>query len=306
MPHAPTNGIELCYETFGDPANETVVLVMGFTAQMIVWPDEMIDDLVGRGFHVVIFDNRDCGLSTKSSGPPPDVMALMLTIIGGGTVSADDVPYTLSDMAADAIGLLDHLAIDKAHVVGASMGGMIVQTMAIEHGHRLHSATSIMSTTGNAEVGQSTDEARTALLATPAPGRDAIIEQSVVAGRIFAGPLFDAERSRQRAAESFDRSFHPVGAAFQLAAIAGSGDRSEALASVDLPFLVIHGLVDELIDVSGGHATAAAIPGSDLLVLAAMGHDLPVQLLGQIVGSIEAIARRPSNEIPSAEPAAQL
>lgn len=287
------SSVELCYETFGDPADETILLVMGYTAQMIVWPDEMIEDLTNRGFHVVIFDNRDCGLSSKTEGPPPDVMSLLARNAAGETVGPDEVPYTLSDMAADAIGLLDHLEIDAAHVAGASMGGMIVQTLAIEHPHRLRSVTSIMSTTGNQSVGQATAEAMGALLLPPPEGRDAIIAQGVSTGRVIAGPLFDETRALERTVATFERSFHPVGAAFQLAAIGASGDRTDRLSSVDVPFLVIHGAQDQLIQVSGGEATAEAVPKADLLVLDAMGHDLPIPLLPQINGAIEAIARRP-------------
>ncbi len=289
---ATANNIELCYDTFGDAANEAVLLVMGYTAQMIAWPDEMIDDLVDRGFHVVIFDNRDAGLSSKSEGPPPDVMSLLARSTAGETIGAHEVPYTLSDMAADAIGLLDHLGIDTAHIVGASMGGMIVQTMAIEHGSRLRSVTSIMSTTGDPEVGQATPEAMGAFLMSPPEGLEAIISQNVEAGRVIAGPLFDPEQAEERARMTHERSFHPVGAAFQLAAIGASGNRAERLTFVDVPFLVIHGDKDTLIQVSGGHATAAAVPKADLVVLDAMGHDLPGPLLPQINGAIEAIARR--------------
>lgn len=289
---ARVNNIDLCYETFGDPTNEPILLVMGFTAQMIGWPDEMIDDLVERGLHVVIFDNRDAGLSTKSSGPPPDIMSLLARALAGETIAPHEVTYTLSDMAADAIGLLDHLGIDATHAVGASMGGMIVQTMAFEHTHRLRSVTSIMSTTGDIEVGQPTPEALEALLKPPPEGFEAIIAQNVETGRILAGPLFDAKRAEERARVTHERSFHPTGGAFQLAAIGASGDRTEHLASVDLPFLVIHGDKDDLIQVSGGHATAAAVPKADLVILDAMGHDLPVQLLPQINGAIEAITRR--------------
>lgn len=286
------DSIELCYETFGDATNETVLLVMGYTAQMVAWPQEMIDDLVARNFHVVIFDNRDVGLSAKSQGAPPDVMSLMARGAAGETVAPDEVPYTLTDMASDAIGLLDHLGIDKAHVAGASMGGMIVQMLAIEHANRLSSVTSIMSTTGNNEVGQATPTAMGALLLPPPEGREATLAQNATTGRVIAGPLFDEARAVERAEESYDRCFHPIGAAFQLAAIGATGDRTERLGNVDVPFLVIHGEQDDLIQVSGGHATAAAVPKADLVVLNAMGHDLPIQLLPQINGAIAAIARR--------------
>lgn len=293
MPMATANNIELCYDTFGDPANEPVLLVAGYTTQMTNWPTEMIDDLVDRGFHVVIFDNRDAGLSTKSEGPPPDVESLLARSIAGETIAPNEVPYTLSHMAADAIGLLDHLGIETAHIVGSSMGGMIVQTMAIEHGGRLRSVTSIMSTTGDPEVGQATPEAMVALLLPPPEGLEAVIAQNVQTSQVLNGPLFDAERAEERARAAHERSFHPIGAAFQLAAMGASGDRTERLRSVDIPFLVIHGDKDALIQVSGGHATATAVPKSDLMVLDAMGHDLPIQLLPQITAAIEAIARRP-------------
>jgi len=284
--------IELCYETFGDASNETMLLVMGYTAQMNAWPQEMIDDLVARGFHVVIFDNRDVGLSAKSEGAPPDVVSLLARGAAGETIGADEVPYTLTDMASDAIGLLDHHGIDTAHVAGASMGGMIVQMLAIEHPTRLRSVTSIMSTTGSRDVGQATPAAMGALLQPPPQGKEAVIAQNMVTGRVIAGPLFDEARAMARAEETYERCFHPIGAAFQLAAIGATGDRTEHLASVDVPFLVIHGDKDDLIQVSGGHATASAVPKADLLVLDAMGHDIPVPLLPQINGAIEAIARR--------------
>ncbi len=281
----------ICHQSFGDPANETILLVMGFTAQMTAWPRGFIDSLVERGFHVVIFDNRDCGLSAKTDGPPPDAAALIQRATGGEDVTGE-APYALRDMAADAIGVLDHLGIDAAHVVGASMGGMIVQELAIHFESRVLSATSIMSTTGNPGVGQADPEALGALLAVPPEGREAILDHMVNVNQTIAGPLWDADESRQRAIMQYDRAFYPVGAAFQLAAIAASGDRTEALAGVDRPFLVIHGEVDRLITRSGGEATAAAVPGADLLVLAAMGHDLPSILWPQIADAIAGIARR--------------
>ncbi len=292
MQLAPSNGLELCYDTFGDPAGEPLLLVMGYTAQMIAWSEGFCEELASRGFHVIRFDNRDCGLSTKSDGTPPDVMALMAKNAAGEAISPDEVPYTLSDMALDAVGLLDHLSIETAHVAGASMGGMIVQMMAIEHADRLRSVTSIMSTTGNQEVGQADPEAMTALLLPPPEGREAILAQNLKTNQIIAGPLWERDEAMRRGAEAFDRSFHPVGAAFQLAAIAATGDRTERLASVDLPFLVIHGKRDSLIGVSGGRATAEAVPHADLLELDAMGHDIPEPLWGQVAGAIHALAHR--------------
>ncbi len=291
MPTAPANGIDLYYETHGDPADEPLLLVMGFTAQLIAWPDELIDALTGLGYYVIRHDNRDCGLSWKSPGPPPDALALMAQALEGGDIT-DEVPYTLSDMAADAVGLLDHLDIESAHVVGASMGGMIVQHLAFEHPTRLRSVTSIMSTTGDRQVGQAKPEAMGALLAPPPQGREATIAQGIEGSRVISGPLWNRETAAIRTAAAYDRAFHPVGAAFQLAAIFASGDRTPNLAQVDLPFLVIHGKADDLIDVSGGLATADAVPDADLLVLAQMGHDLPPILVPQIADAINGIARR--------------
>ncbi len=293
MPFANVNGLDLCYETHGDPDGEPLLLVMGFTAQLIGWPDTFVSALTDRGFHVIRFDNRDAGLSSKSDGPPPDAMSIMVRALAGDTSVADEVPYTLSHMAADAMGLLDALGIDTAHVVGASMGGMIVQHLAIEHPHRLRSATSIMSTTGDQTVGQASPDAMAALLAPPAEGREAILAQMVEGSRALAGPLWNRDEALVRSAASYDRSFHPIGSAFQLAAIFASGDRTERLRSVDVPFLVIHGRADDLIGVSGGVATAEAVPNADLLVLAQMGHDLPAALTPQMADAIKGIAFRP-------------
>lgn len=296
MPHVPiaaANGIDIYYETSGDPNDEPLLLVMGFTAQLIAWPDELVDALTALGFYVIRHDNRDCGLSTKSSGTPPDSMTLMVRAQSGEDIAAE-VPYTLSTMSDDAIALLDHLEIDTAHVAGASMGGMIVQTMAIEHPDRLRSVTSLMSTTGDQAVGQASPEAMGALLMPPADGRDAMIAQGIEGSKAISGPLWDRDTAAIRTAAAFDRSFHPVGAAFQMSAIFSSGDRTEKLASVDLPFLVIHGRADELIAWSGGTATADAVPNADLLVLAHMGHDLPPTLLPIIANSIRSIASRPT------------
>ncbi len=258
VPTIAVNDIDICYESFGPDDAPTALLVMGLGAQLTVWPAGLISELLDRGFRVIRFDNRDAGLSTKSAGDPPDVMALYAQFISGQPI---DAPYTLSTLAADAVGLLDVLDIPAAHIVGASMGGMIVQTMAIEHPDRVLSLTTIMSTTGHTEVGQPDPESMMAML-TPAPtDRDGAIRQSVETTRIIAGDLFDEERSRSVATESYDRCFNPAGTAFHLVAVAASGDRTEALGALDVPTLVIHGRQDSLIGLSGGEATAAAIPG---------------------------------------------
>ncbi len=289
MPTTTVNDIDICYESFGPDDAPPLLLVMGLGAQMTLWGPGFISELLGRGFRVIRFDNRDVGLSTKTAGEPPDVMALYLQAMAGEPVEA---PYTLATMAADAVGLLEALGIPAAHVVGASMGGMIVQMMAIEHPERVLSLTSIMSATGATDVGQPDAAAIEALL-TPTPtDRDGAIEANVVTSRIICGPLFDENEARERSIESYDRCFHPAGSAFQIAAIAATGDRTERLAAVEVPTLVVHGRHDSLITLSGGEATAAAIPGADFMVFGQMGHDLPAVYWPQLADAIFATAMR--------------
>ena len=278
------SGIELEYDTFGSADDPALLLVMGFTAQMTAWPEGFCRRLADGGRHVIRFDNRDCGLSSKLDGVEVDGAAVMLAAMSGADVPP--VPYTLSDMAADGIGLLDELEIERAHVVGASMGGMIVQTMAIEHADRLLSVTSIMSTIGDPAYGVSSPQAMEVLLRPPVGDRAAIIAGSADYGVWSSKKYFDVERVRELAAASYDRSFYPEGAARQLAAIFASGDRSRALGDVDLPFLVVHGLDDTLIDPSGGRRTAELVPGAHLLLVADMGHDLPEQLWPLVTSAI--------------------
>jgi pimeloyl-ACP methyl ester carboxylesterase len=287
MPRAALpSGIELEYDTFGSHADPALLLVMGFTAQMIAWDERFCRMLADRGRYVIRFDNRDCGLSTKLDGQQVDPMAVMAAVLGGTPVPT--VPYTLSDMGDDAIGLLDHLGIDRAHVVGASMGGMIVQTMAIEHPDRLLSVTSIMSTIGDTSYGAPTPEAIQVLLTPPPPTREAYIARSVDYGVWASKRYFDPVLTAEMAARSYDRSFYPEGATRQLAAIYASGDRTELLRDVTVPMLVIHGLDDTLISPSGGRRTAELVPGAHLLELADMGHDLPGPLWPLITGAIVA------------------
>jgi pimeloyl-ACP methyl ester carboxylesterase len=285
MPRAtlPT-GIELEYETFGSDTDPTLLLVMGLSAQLIHWDAALCELLAAEGFRVVRYDNRDAGLSTHLDGQLADPMAVMAAVAAGSP--APEVAYLLSDMAADAIGLLDHLGVERAHVVGASMGGMIVQTMAIEHPDRLASMVSVMSMPGDRSVGQPTPEAMALLLRTPPTDRDAYIAASADVAVFCSKKYFDAERTREFAAMSFDRAFYPEGTARQLAAVWASGDRSEKLREVRVPTLVLHGRDDTLITLSGAERTAELIPSADLLVLADMGHDLPQQLWPKIVRAI--------------------
>jgi pimeloyl-ACP methyl ester carboxylesterase len=285
---APANGIEIAYQTFGERSDPALLLVMGLGAQLIHWPEEFCELLAGRGFYVARFDNRDVGHSTKlENAPVPDLMAL-------AAGNAGDAAYTLDDMADDAVGLLDHLEIDAAHVVGASMGGMIAQTLAIRHPQRVLSVCSIMSTTGDRTVGQARQEAL-AVLMTPVPQtRDAYIEFHINAFKAIGSPgfQFDEEFLRWRAGATYDRSVYPAGFRRQLAAIIASGDRTSKLGQISAPALVIHGSDDPLITVSGGEATARAIPGAELVVIQGMGHDLPKGAWPQIVDAIAANAER--------------
>ena len=276
---AHTGAVELAYETFGDPDRPTVLLVMGIGAQMIGWPDDFCRALaIGR--HVVRFDNRDAGESQWLEGQV-DLEACA----AGDTSSA---VYTLEDMADDTIGLLDALGIRAAHVVGASMGGMIAQTLAMRHPERVLSLTSIMSTTGEPGVAESTEAAVGVLLAPPARSRDEAMERAVAASRVIGSPGIprDEQDVRDRAARAWDRGVNPAGFARQLAAVYASGDRTPALRSIEVPTLVVHGADDPLIPVGGGRATAAAIPHAELWTVPGLGHDLPRALWPELISRI--------------------
>ncbi len=271
------NGIELCYETFGNPSDPALLLVNGFTSQLTGWETAMCERFAARGRYVIRYDNRDVGRSSHLTGGEGLLSKVMAARNGEGDMP--ELPYLLSDMASDGMGLLTALGIEQAHIAGVSMGGMIVQTMAIEHPHRVLSLTSIMSTTGEQEFGQSTPEARVALTAPPIDVRSEYIEQAVRGRRVWSSPrYFDDQLERARIGRDFDRMFFPDGAVRQYLAILGSPSRVEGLAQLTTPTLVIHGRADTLISLSGGQRCAELIPGATLMVLNDMGHDLPIPL----------------------------
>ncbi|HEY2334386.1 MAG TPA: alpha/beta fold hydrolase [Solirubrobacterales bacterium] len=296
---APVNGIEIAYQEVGDPGGEPLMLVMGLGTQMLGWDEELCALLAGRGFRVVRFDNRDIGHSTMlESAGVPDRLDLFL----GRRNSA---AYLLSDMATDTIGLMDHLGIESAHVVGASMGGMIGQTLAIEHAARVRSLVSIMSTTGSRRVGTPTLKAFGILLAKAPRGRDAYVERIVKTFKVIGSPAYpmDEARFRELAGKLYDRSHNPKGVLRQMHAISASGDRTAALRKLRLPATVIHGTRDPLVGPSGGRATARAIPGARLRVIEGMGHDLPRDLWPIFVDEIADNASRAGWRAPTAQPA---
>ena len=285
---ARANGIEIVYERFGDAADPTMLLIMGLGVQLVGWHADFCRMLAERGFEVVRFDNRDAGRSTWiEGGPIPDIMAAA----AGDTSSAS---YRLDDMADDCAGLLDVLEVEAAHVVGASQGGMIAQALAIRHPERVLSLASIMSTTGNREVGQPHPEAIPALLERPPDDLEGYVEAVVRAFGVVGSPGFDPDEEtlRERARTSYGRGYNPAGTARQLVAILASGDRTDRLRELDVPTLVIHGMEDPLIDVSGGKATAEAIPEAKLELIEGMGHDLPRELWPWLIDLIAENAAR--------------
>ncbi len=286
MPNVAANGIRIEYETHGDPSGRPLLMIMGLGSQLVAWEDAFCDQLADAGHFVVRFDNRDVGLSTLfESAGPVNVLELQGKLAAGESVQT---PYTLNDMADDTAGLMDALKIERAHVLGVSMGGMIAQAVALRHASRLHSLISIMSSTGNPEVPPASPEAMATLLEAPVAEREAHIDAAVRTWKVIGSPgfPFDETRIRGRASRSFDRCYHPDGASRQIGAIMSHGNRKPALQSVATPTLVIHGDGDCLVHVEGGRDTADAIPGAELLILEGMGHDLPRELWTRIVGAV--------------------
>ncbi len=293
MPQIQANGIAIEYASYGPESGETILLIMGLGAQMTRWPLALIQMFVAKGYRVITFDNRDVGLSHKfEDAGPGDVAAILAARMAGKTPPA---AYTLDDMAADAAGLLDALKISKAHIVGASMGGMIAQMVAANYPQKTLSLTSVMSTTGNPELPPARPEAMAQLTARP-PADDfkALVAHSVKSQQIVGSPAYppDPAMLKANAIADLNRSTYPVGFTRQLAAIMASGDRREVLKTITAPTVVVHGLDDPLVPVEGGRDTAAVIPGAELREIPGMGHDLPQQLFPAFVDAVETAARK--------------
>jgi pimeloyl-ACP methyl ester carboxylesterase len=275
MPNIFANGVQLEYETFGEPSSPALLLISGIGGQMIGWDEKLCKEWVKRGLYVIRFDNRDVGLSTKmEESGVPDLKAAMTAAVNGEKVKA---PYTLADMADDAVGLLDALKIDKAHICGISMGGAIAQTIAFRQPSRVRSMTQVYATTGNPQLPQPKPEIMKILLTPPPEGREAYVDYQLKLYKTIAGPgfPFDEVWHRNLAGRSYDRAFYALGKARQFMAILAQGNRKPFLSSITAPALVIHGADDPLVLVQGGMDSAEAIPGAELMIIPGMGHDMP-------------------------------
>ena len=274
MPEAVNGTTMIHYDTKGDRENPSLLLIMGYTEPMTSFKDGFCQLLVDAGYHVIRFDNRDVGLTSKTQGDPPDLQAIITALMTGQI--PDQVPYTLEDMATDAFAVLDAAGVSSAHIVGVSMGGNIAQTMAITNPKRVISMTSIMSTTGTPGVGIATPEVG-ANLRSPLgiETKEEAVECSLHNYRLFAGPLFDEEAHKNLAASNYERNWNPLVTVFQLAAMLAGPDRTDDLQSIEVPTLVIHGAKDTLVQVDGGKATSAAIKNSRLVIFDEMGHEMP-------------------------------
>lgn len=301
MPQICANGISLEYESFGSDTNPVVLLIMGLGAQLTRWPVPFCEKLAARGYRVIRFDNRDIGLSTRLDGAPvPDLGMLVAARMAGLPLN---VPYTLHDMAADTIGLLDALHIPQAHIVGASMGGMIAQLVAADYPQRTLSLTSIMSTTGNPALPPPTPAAA-AVLMTRAPNpadREAFAAHGLNTLRTIGSPgyPFDEAAARERILNEAARSYHPAGFARQIAAVTASGDRREKNQRIKAPTMVVHGADDPLVPLAAGRDTAQSIGNAELRVIPGMGHDFPPQLYDTIVDAIDSAAQRAAGSTPA-------
>ncbi|MEG9269362.1 alpha/beta fold hydrolase [Qipengyuania sp. Mu-71] len=292
MPKAIANGIEIHYEEQGDKTAPPMLLIMGFGAQLTLWPDELVEALASRGFRVIRYDNRDIGLSHKFDGvkAPGLVKMTLLSKLG----LKPKVPYTLADMADDGAGLLDTLGIEKAHIVGASMGGMIAQHFVSRHADKCLSLTTIFSTTGNPKLPPAKPEAMKALVTRPdSTDVEVLVEHGMMVARTIGSPGYptEDERLRERTTASVRRSFYPEGPTRHLSAIVADGDRRGMLKDVTVPTLVLHGEDDPLVPCEGGRDTAASIPGAKLKTIPGWGHDLPLELVDELADAIAGHAK---------------
>ncbi len=294
MAQIQANGVTLEYDTTGSKSGDPLLLIMGLGAQMTRWPDAFRQQLADRGFYVIHFDNRDVGLSTHlSDAPVPDLRAVVAAVREG---RRPDVPYRLEDMAQDAVSLLDALGVERAHIVGASMGGMIAQLVAADHPEHTLSLTSIMSTTGNPALPPAKPEAMAVLSNRPPHPSDekAYLDHSVRSSRTTGSPAYPADEAVLRAnlLAEVKRSYNPAGFGRQMAAINATGDRREKLKTITAPTVIVHGADDPLVPVEGGHDTAENIPGAEIVIIPGMGHDLPPALFGQMIDAIAGVAAR--------------
>ena len=290
MPRAQVNEIIIEYDTFGRNDADPLLLVMGLGAQLVFWEEEFCESLANKGFYVIRFDNRDCGLSTKFD--KADVPSLKTLMSNDHSNEAVALPYTMDDLADDSIGLLDALGIQSAHLVGASMGGMIVQTVGWRHRERVRSITSIMSTTGDPSLPPPSPEALSVLFPPPVSGKDEYVENALKSWEVVRGSGYvqDIDRIRKRSERSWDRCYAPEGVERQMAAILGQGSRKAKLSELSVPFLVIHGTDDPLLSQECGQDTADTVSGAEIILIDGMGHDMPRETWPIIINGIANLA----------------
>ena len=291
MPAAAVNSLEIHYETFGSPSDPAILLIMGLGTQMIYWHTEFCQQLADNGYFVIRYDNRDVGKSSYLKDQPvPDLTKILMSVTLGGKPEA---PYNLQDMAVDALGLLDHLGVGRAHVVGMSMGGMIAQTIAFTYPDRVSSLTSIMSSTGDFTLPQAKPEAMATLTQSIPATREDYIRATKSIWRVLSGPVaeFEEDRYEDLAGEAFDRGLNAAGFIRHFAAIITDGDRTSRLAGITTPTLVVHGTLDPLIPYEHGVATSRAIESSSLVTIEGMGHTLPAQYWPEIQRAILSLIR---------------
>jgi len=294
MPKANVNNIEIEYETIGDPTSKPLLLIAGLGSQLLAWSDEICENLANIGFFVIRFDNRDVGLSTKfEDAGIPDMMEISAAYIRG---EKPNLPYTLEDMADDAVGILDTLKIDKAHICGASMGGMIAQIIAYRHPSRVQSLAVIMSTTGNPELPRSKPEILMQFFAPVPSEREAYIDEMVKRDSLIYGNFtYDEVQGRDYRTKEYDRSYYPEGIARQMAAMAVPGSIKSKISVIQAPTIVIHGSEDPFNQIEAGKEIASNIPSAELLIIDGMAHSFPIEVVPRIVNALVANSNKSGN-----------